>query len=533
MAYHYHSSSVTPPPFSPPAGPGQAESEKQADDHKSKRRRLEDGTNTANPKVPSGAASMPAAGPFPGHGYLASAGEYAHISLNSSSFWDQDATLDYLASTSGFSRDLRDVMLPFQQHPFGPGHLSVDNHGQRLRDPVNVAPYHLAAPPHSGPPLSFLSMAADPQQSAEYLRQMAVSMSYGPPTMAFSPPMPGPLMNSLPSYDGPHRVPPSRSVGLLPTEPVRRPAPPSRAGITLTLSRATAAAIEELPEHKRECPACQLEFEPDNYVAKISCCGTAMHAACLSAWVNSQTYSKNKVCMKCRRAIDARRALNHVVPPVNDKSWDEGADLNAPPNLKEDARIELNVTGRPERTSQYRRARTSSFGNYRPRQQPLSEEVSAETRHALQRLRESQRRGEEEIKQRCRAVYADLTRAYEEEATANRALAEARGRLAHVDPIKPFHADCLAAQPDRGPRTPTVSAIFPELEILIRRCQETKHWKEKIHESYRVLSREQDAMLRVHQQQVRMLLEDALLDNYRRLDDTPARGGPAFDLAGR
>ncbi len=260
----------------------------------------------------------------------------------------------------------------------------------------------------------------------------------------------------------------------------------------LILSRATTESIEALDEHKRECPACQLEFETDNFVAVITCCETAMHAACLSAWVNSQTYSKSKACMKCRRTIDARRMLNNVVPPVSDKSWDESPEFNAPEALKGDAKIELNVTARPERDRpSYRRMRGSEYyASYRSRQTPsLPEHVSPETKRAMTKLRYEQLQEIDDLRRHVSAAYTESTRAFDEDLIAHRVLADAQSEIG------------------RG--------VAVDLDPLIRRCEETKCAKEKARETYQKKQIEMESMQRVPSHRFTFKIEEAWVEQCR------------------
>jgi hypothetical protein len=244
----------------------------------------------------------------------------------------------------------------------------------------------------------------------------------------------------------------------------------------------------DLPEHKRECPACQLEFEPDNYLAVISCCGTAMHATCFSAWVNSQTYSKTKVCMKCRKSIDARRALNNVVPPVTDKSWDEGVDFDAPPHVTIDTKTEIDISGRSE--SMYRRMahlrRDPAY--YRRRAPILNEnEIPPESRGAFQELQRELRKEAEEMRSKYRSVRQEWRAAFEAEARVAQSLIEAK--------------DALQAGLGMTQR---------EVDGLTERHREAKENQEYRHGQYRALGRQLEEQERQHHARQTAFLDMAM-----------------------
>ena len=264
--------------------------------------------------------------------------------------------------------------------------------------------------------------------------------------------------------------------------------------IKLVLSRATSDSIESLDELKRECPACQLDFEPDNFMATISCCGTAMHATCLSAWVNSQTYQKSRACMKCRKSIDARRPLNTVVPPVSDQNWDEGADLNAPESLKGDARIELNVTGRPVRAG-YRHIRGASgyMPQYRSMRGPpvpsLDSTMVEETRRAIDRARSEHFIEMESMKNTIRACHEVKRRASDDERTAARAFLQAQAA--------------------------SIRGVAVDIVPLALRWEETKALKGAAEERYGKLQRDMEFLQRNQFNRLTALAEAAWAESTR------------------
>ncbi|KAK6364384.1 hypothetical protein LTS17_012281 [Exophiala oligosperma] len=295
---------------------------------------------------------------------------------------------------------------------------------------------------------------------------------------------------SVPSQMNP--IPPRRSASTS----VSTPSANNKNMIKLVLSRATSESIEELDELKKECPACQLDFEPDNFMATISCCATVMHATCLSAWVNSQTYQKNRACMKCRKSIDARRPLNTVVPPVTDQNWDEGADLNAPESLKGDTKIELNVTGRPVRSAhrhirgaigylpQYRGAmRGAPFASVDPT-------MAEETRAAIDRARNEHFIEMESMKNTIRASHEVRRRAADDERTAARALLEAQ----------------TANQ--RG-------GVTMDIVPLAQKWEETKALKKAAEERYCNLQRDMEFLQRSQYNRLTALAEAAWAESAR------------------
>ena len=269
-------------------------------------------------------------------------------------------------------------------------------------------------------------------------------------------------------------------------------------GITLTLSRANDDSIAALPEHKRECPACQLDFETDNYLSVISCCGTAMHVNCLSAWVNSATYAKTKICMKCRKVIDARRPMNNMVPPVTDKIWDEGVDFNAPEHVGKETKIELDITGRTDPMHR-RYAHMRRDPSYYNRRRPISivneNDVPASSRPAFQALQRDLRKESEEHKAKYRAARTDWREKFEAEARAAEASSHARELF------------------DAG-----ASGITPrEVEGLSQRCREAREEQEAAHTRYRSLNREQDSIDRKHEERLLTFLGESLHQERRAL----------------
>lgn len=180
---------------------------------------------------------------------------------------------------------------------------------------------------------------------------------------------------TLPVHPSHHSAPTQVSFAA-PATPA--PAQPTfrKGAIILTLSRATEESIQEIAEHKRECPACQLDFEPDNVLAMIECCNTAMHAFCFSAWVNSNNGpggSRTKTCMKCRKGIEATRKMNALLPPVDGKSWDEGNDFNAPTQLIVGSPVKFDVSPLPDAGARRQRRREHHAYRARPMAVPDSQ----------------------------------------------------------------------------------------------------------------------------------------------------------------
>ncbi|OAG38951.1 hypothetical protein AYO21_06829 [Fonsecaea monophora] len=410
-------------------------------------------------------------------------------------FMEEDAALEYLASGSGFAQDLRGVDPPFAYQNLAPT-------GQHQR-PVNMSSF--VYQPALSPDLEFAlvrpleeSIFHHHRESDERLREppghsvesstSLTANSFGypvdwPQSAAF-PPRPV-ATTSVSSGQGP------------PSSATDSQKPP----IMLILTRATTEDIEALESHKKECPACQLEFEKDHFMAVITCCNTPIHATCLSAWVNSVTYSKSKACMKCRRTIDARRMLNNVVPPVTDKSWDEGVEFKAPESLKGDAKIELNVSAKPERSRMRRVGGSMYYANYRSARSflALPEALSPETRSAVLQLREERIRQSDELRNQSRVASSDCNRANHEDIAANSALLEAqlRGELADLTP-------------------------------LIRRCEKTKLAREKARETYDKVKLALDTMDRTYQHRLNSMFDERT-ERYRasrRAEDEPARSAP-------
>jgi hypothetical protein len=206
--------------------------------------------------------------------------------------------------------------------------------------------------------------------------------------------------------------------------------------------------------------------------------------------------------MKCRRAIDARRVLNNVVPPVSDKSWDEGADLNAPESLKGDARIEINVSARPDRSA-FRRMRGSMyFSNYRARSLPhgLPDDMPDERRQSITRLQEQQLSEFEGMKQQLQKAFEATNKALKEDFVANRKLCEAQ------------------AQVNNG--------VLTDLGPLAQQCEATTQAKEKASYLLRKTQRDMEVLQRSHALRMGSMLESAWPDRFRaaRDDEASVRG---------
>ncbi|KIX96067.1 uncharacterized protein Z520_08322 [Fonsecaea multimorphosa CBS 102226] len=484
-----------------PSG-SQARSEREnssSDDHKYKRRRVEfrstphrhmaDPSQSPNNSAPT---SVPASGDSFGtrfHGMP----PFMYRGI----FMEEDAALEYLASGSGFAQDLRGIDSPFTYQNYPPT-------GQPPR-PVNLTSY--PCPPglrqESGVDLVRPlpeNIFHDHRESDERLGEsqgFLVEPSRSVTAAAF-----GYSVDWSQSSPFPPPVPASTAVSPRREPPSSAAANPQKPPTMLILTRATTESIEALEEHKKECPACQLEFEQDNFMAVITCCDTPMHATCLSAWVNSVTYSKSKACMKCRRTIDARRMLNNVVPPVTDKSWDEGVEFNAPESLKGDAKIELNVSAKPERARMRRFGNSMYYPSYRSVRASFAvpDTLNPETRNAVLQLRDEQLRMTDEMRHRTRVALTECNRANQDDLGANRALLEAQVR----------------GEP--GDLTP-----------LIRRCEKTKLARDKAREAYQKIQLESETMARTHANRLSTMLDEYWVEQYRAsrsAEDEPARSVP-------
>jgi len=223
-----------------------------------------------------------------------------------------------------------------------------------------------------------------------------------------------------------------------------------------------------------------------------------MHATCLSAWVNSATYAKSKTCMKCRRSIDARRPLNTVVPPVNDQTWDEGVDLNAPEAIKGDQKIEVPVNPRADRGRRYTR---NTYANYRPTAIQAPENMSPEWRRQLNHLQQEQVAEFDGIRRRLRSMMAHGNRLAKEEALAQRALAEAL--------------------------TPVRQGGSSNIEALRERCEDVKHQKDQWCQDIRSLQRTLEGLPRIHERQVTAFIESAMFPRPGEANTSPLRSASA------
>ncbi|EXJ95833.1 hypothetical protein A1O1_00958 [Capronia coronata CBS 617.96] len=471
------------------------------EDHKYKRRRLEEqpapSRNMADSSRPPNIAGPPPNlhyAPFYGHPNDAFSFLPPPSPMTSGALWEEDAALQYLASGSGFAQDLRGLVPAFTLPYSFPTAPSTAQPPQRPSEVTSHPAYQHPRPPPAIPmhprtlPDDFfqhLSTGFSDERLREVAGRVSESTRYLMASHFGSNAILGHDENRPPQPPNPATnefVPRRRS----PPEP-STPKP----AIVLTLSRATTDSIKALEDHKRECPACQLEFEPDNFMAVITCCHTAMHVSCLSAWVNSQTYSKSRTCMKCRRSIDARRTLNNVVPPVNEKAWDEGGSFDAPEHLKGDSRIELNVSARPSRPA-YRRPRGGAhYTTFQPRGSAvaLPATLTPETRRAITRARQDQMTELEEMRDRLRTAYNEQNRTREENINA-------QGRL-------------LAAQAEANHGVPL------DVVSLGRVCEEKKLARDRALENFQKIQREMNKMQNVHSERMNVLVGEALREQRR------------------
>lgn len=477
------------------------------DEQKYKRRRIASESSTQHPNMPE--APRPANIPLPAQvafhpGFSISPSDgFPHTPSDIASPWEDHVPFGYYVSGGNFPSDMRGAM---PMPPAYPPHVATTAqpapNAHRTSRPGRDHDPRLPQEPPARPRRSLEELFRQfPGISEQQLRDFMQRMPEGggfffDSSMAGNPVLGEPTRvlqhthnlnaNAIPS----HRRPTSAMTsGPGPAKPATR----------LVLTRASTESIQALDEHKKECPACQLEFEPDNFLAVISCCGTAMHATCLSAWVNSQTYTKSRACMKCRRAIDARRALNGVVAPVSDQNWDDGVDLNAPESLKADSKIELNVSARPDRAA-YRRARDSMYlSGYGSRQPPLgvAAEISDEARQNINRVKQEQIVESDTLRRKVRATYEDRNRTSDEDVVANRLFSEAQLGVARGESI--------------------------DLEPLSRRCQETKVAKEKSIDAFRKAQRDMECTSRAHSQRLRTMYEEAYIERAHATEEAAIR----------
>ncbi|ETN38521.1 uncharacterized protein HMPREF1541_06556 [Cyphellophora europaea CBS 101466] len=271
--------------------------------------------------------------------------------------------------------------------------------------------------------------------------------------------------------------------------PVIPSSQPLRKGaIILTLSRATQESIEQLAEHKRECPACQLDFEPDNFLAVIGCCDTAMHAVCFSAWINSNNGpggSRTKTCMKCRKNIEALDKMNTMLPPVDGKSWDEGQDFNAPQHLGADTPYKIDISPLPHPVARRHRRREIHAHRARPLMVPESD-IPEESREEFRGLQRQQMRERDQLSARVKSTQSSWSMAFDIEARAAATATNAKEAL------------------DAGGRI-----TQREVEGLVRRHREAKDVQEESHEIWREAEEELKQLDSRHRQAQIELLQRA------------------------
>lgn len=489
MDYHISPVGSSPPSYDDYSPTSQARSEREptTPDQKFKRRRLDfsdsshhsltDATHSTNAPVPTISPR-----PYSTNSYMTTPNNYGHYVPSPTPpihYWDEEAALEYLSSGNGFVQDMRLAVGP----------------PPSIRYQVQNGPTSTAQPLYPGQPSLTTGGPPRPVPSINpttgSLRPLALE-TFQIPDPTFRSPY---HVHVRPSSDtGPYAYDAremSRLMNL--TANLRPPPQPYLSNevkskqIKLVLSRATPESISALVEHKRECPACQLEFEPDNFLAIISCCDTAMHATCLSAWVNSQTYAKSKACMKCRRAIDARRPLNSVVPPVSDQNWDDGADLNAPEAVKGDHKIEVIVSARSDRVRRHIRNTIPGHGYIGSRPTlphvHLPENLPTETKRLIAQVQQDSAAEYESLRRRLRMIMSQFNRASTEEDLSRRQLTEAQ----QTTPENPDNID-----------------------ILVRKCNELRAAKEKWAQESRALQKTLENLPKFHERRVMALVETAM-----------------------
>ena len=207
--------------------------------------------------------------------------------------------------------------------------------------------------------------------------------------------------------------------------------------------------------------------------------------------------------MKCRRGIDAKYALNKVMPPVSDKDWDEGGNFDAPEFVKDGKPIELSVTARSHR-SRYRSSMGyARFGGGR-HEDPLRN-LTAEERLAVVRLREHQTSQLRDARIRSQVAMQNSNRLNHEDLDAGRAVVEAQSRASH-----------------------------DELAALLKRCRETRVAREKARDEYEKTRLELDSMERAHTRRIVDMIEEYTFEReardraarYLSQMDQPARSAP-------
>lgn len=497
-------------PQSPPTSQGRPDRDftSTAEDHKFKRRRLDEHPHSSHHLAESANRSNtshltrgfpPAASnPYPQGSLSLPRESFTTFMSDEVAFFDEPSALSYLASSNGFSRDL------MAHQPFTSLHShSIDPSPSQHSIPIDLPNQHMSNSPIRSP----RSAPSVPI----YQRSMPPEI-FGQPPSVTSEGRPGNQSHSVTAVPHPDREashPPFdyrnyRPYMSLATEHLmpRRPPPHSTQSvpssqassvpeIKLVLSRATQESIDLLMEHKRECPACQLEFEVDNFVARVTCCDTSIHVACLSAWVNSATYAKSKACMKCRRTIDARRSLNSIIPPISDDLWDKGVDFNVPQHVKLEQDLTFNINGRPDRSA-IRRMRASAWARYGSRQGSTGERVpslSAETRQSIYALRREQAAEQEDKTRRFQAAQAEVTRAMEADRIASTNLMDGQLQLGRGQSI--------------------------DLMPLMRKCEETGRARTAAHAEFSALQKDIETTITTHAHRLQLVMQEAMMKALR------------------
>ncbi|KIV95291.1 hypothetical protein PV10_02964 [Exophiala mesophila] len=507
MDYRQTPITSSPPLYdsnSPPRTHGRSERDADIpDDHKFKRRRIDPRHPSSDLTPTSRGYSLnhtslpfnfptyiPHHRPSPSSFHLTPRDALTPMTSEQPLLWDEDSALTYLAS--GFPRDLMAQS------------GSLPNINGSFRSLLAAEEGHLPEPPRRHPNNPPFRSPADSTIPIHHQRAMPSEM-YGQnsttPQMRGAPP-PNAMTGLVPlTYDPRHH----HHYLSLATEPLiqRRssshltqntpsgPTSSSTPEIRMILIRATREYIDALMEHKRECPACQLEFEVDNFTARVTCCDTSIHVACLSAWVNSATYAKSRTCMKCRRAIDAKRSLNSIIPPVTDELWDKGIDFNVPPNVKLEQEIVLNINARPDRSM--RRPRLSGWGRHSSALLANADHItsmSVEARQAISNLRREQVAAQEGKARLLGTAQAELNLAIDDDRDASSQLMQAQLQLGRGEMV--------------------------DLTPLIQKCEETGRAMARANSNYHAVQKDIEATIISHSHRLQAMMQDAMLESLRR-----------------
>lgn len=195
--------------------------------------------------------------------------------------------------------------------------------------------------------------------------------------------------------------------------------------------------------------------------------------------------------MKCRRAIDARRSLNSIIPPVTDELWDKDIDFNVPPNVKLEQKIVFIINARPDRSM--RRPRPSGWGRHTSAIMANADHISSmssEARQAISNLRRDQVASQEGKNRLLSAAQAELNLAIDDDRNASSRLMQAQLQLGRGEMV--------------------------DLTPLIQKCEQTGRAMARANSNFHAVQKDIETTIISHAHRLQAMMQDAMLESLRR-----------------